>query len=189
LCRGAGQHRLGTATIDEFISKRRADRGVKKGSTVSPHSINHDLRHIKAALAVAREWGHLPALPRFRMEKAPKKLPRYVTGDQFAAIYKACESARFPKDQPFAAADFWRALAVMGYMTGWRVGDMMGVRRADLDLDAGTAVTRAEDNKGKRDELVKVHPVVVEHLRRLASFSPVVFAWPHDQRTLHTILA
>jgi hypothetical protein len=31
---------------------------------------------------------------------------------------------------------------VMGYMTGWRIGDMLGLRRDDLDLEGGMAVTR-----------------------------------------------
>ena len=36
-------------------------------------------------------------------------------------------------------------------MTGWRIGDMLGLARADVDLVAGTAITRweAEGNKGK----------------------------------------
>src|SRR5262249_10887791 len=151
-----------------------------------PYSINKDLRHIKAALRVAKEWGYLKELPRFRMEKAPKNLPTYVTGDHFAAIYAACEKARMPLDQPYPAADWWRALIVMGYMTGWRISAMLGLRRDDLDLDAATAITRAEDNKGKRDERVKLHTVVVEHLKKLAGFDPHVFPWNHDRRTLQT---
>ena len=43
-----------------------------------------------------------------------------------------------------------------------------------------------EDN---RDERVKLHPVVVAHLRRLVCFDPCVFPWNHDRRTLHTIFA
>jgi integrase len=71
-------------------------------------------------------------------------------------------------------------------MTGWRIGDMLNLRREDVDLDKGTAIIRwdAEGNKGKRDELVKLHPVVVEHLRRLANFDPNVFPWNHDRTTL-----
>jgi integrase len=61
---------------------------------------------------------------------------------------------------------------------------MLGLRREDLDLDAGYAITRAEDNKGDRDDRVKLHPVVVEHLKKLASFAPVVFPWNYDRRTL-----
>lgn len=58
---------------------------------------------------------------------------------------------------------------------------MLGLLRDDLDLDAGTAIVRAEDNKGKREGLVKFHPVVVEHLRWIAHFDPHVFPWPHDR--------
>ncbi len=136
---------------------------------VSEATINKELRHLKAVFNVADDWGYLSRVPKFRMEKEPKRLPTYVTGDHFAAIYKACDVATLPKNVPnVSPADWWRALMVMGYMTGWRISDMLGLRREDLDLEAGTAITRAEDNKAGRDELVKLHPVVVEHLRKLA---------------------
>jgi integrase len=179
---------LTTRHVDEFIAARRQERGRRPGDIISPASVNKDLRHVKAALSVAVEWGYLKQLPRFRMEKAPKKLPRYVPGDHFALIYRVgCEAARMPEGMAYAPADWWRALMVTGYMTGWRIGDMLNLRRDDLDLDAGTAVIRweAEGNKGKRDELVKLHPVVVEHLKRLPGFTPTVFPWNHNGRTLY----
>jgi integrase len=174
-----------TQAVDDFIAARRKEPGRKKGSLVSPATVNRDLRHVKAALAVAVEWGYLPALPKFRMEKVPKELPLYVTGEHFALIYRACDKAKLPADQPYPAADWWRALLVMGYMTGWRISDMLGLWRDDLDLDRGEAVTRAKDNKGKRDERVRLHPVVVDHLKKLAGFDPRVFPWNYNPRTLH----
>jgi hypothetical protein len=36
---------------------------------------------------------------------------------------------------------------VMGYMTGWWIGDMLALRRSNLDLEAGTAVSLAGDNR------------------------------------------
>jgi integrase len=177
---------LTTEHVDDFIAARRQEAGRREGDLLSPFSLNKDLRHIKAALAVAVEWGYLPRLPKFRMEREPGKLPTYVTGDHFAAIYQACEHARMPEEVPnLSAADWWRALIVTGYMTGWRIGDMLALRRDDLNLDAGTAITRWADNKGKRDELVKLHPVVIDHLRRLAGFFPTVFPWNHHERTLY----
>lgn len=138
---------LSTAHVDEFIAARRKEPGQKGGSLLSPASVNKDLRHVKAALAVTFEWGYLPAVPKFRMEKAPRKLPTYVTGEHFAALYTAgCEAARMPKGMPYPPADWWRALLAMAYMTGWRIGDMLALRRDRLDLDAGTAVSLAEDN-------------------------------------------
>jgi integrase len=176
--------------IDHYVAQRRQERGRRRGSLMSAATVNKELRHLRAALRVAKDWGYLPDVPRFRMLREPGKLPTYVTGDHFAAIYAACEQARMPEGLPNAtAADWWRALLVMGYMTGWRIGDMLALRRDRLDLDAGTAASLAEDNKGKRDELVKLHPVVVEHLRRLAGFGPVVFAWPHNERTLYAEFA
>jgi integrase len=176
---------LATEHIDEFIARRRQERGRKKGEPVSPATVNKDLRHIKAALTVAHEWRYLYAVPKFRMEKAPRKLPTYVTGEHFALIYgMGCEAARKPGRLPYSPADWWRGLLAMAYMTGWRIGDILALRRDQLDLDAGTAVSLAEDNKGKRDELVKLHPAVIEHLRPLSGFTPTVFPWCHNRRTL-----
>ena len=66
---------------------------------------------------------------------------------------------------------------------------MLGLRRDDLDPDAGTAITRARDNKGKRDERVKLHPVVVEHLKKIGAFDSHVFPWNHDRTTLQNEFA
>jgi integrase len=119
------------------------------------------------------------------MIRAGGRLPTYVSGDHFAAIYSACDAGRLPVGLAYPPGDWWRALVVTGYMTGWRVGDMLKLRREDLDLAAATAITRCEDNKGKRDALVKLHPVVVEHLATLVGFGTLVFPWSHSKRTLY----
>jgi integrase len=155
----------------------------------SPATVNKELRHLRAALKKARKWGYLTAAPDFDLEREPKRLPTYVSAEHFAAIYQACDQATMPTDQAYPAADRWRALLVTGYMTGWRISDMLGLRREDLDLTAGTAITRCEDNKGKRDELVKLHPVVVDHVKKLSGFSPTVFPWAHNRKTLQTEFA
>lgn len=175
--------------IGDFVATRRQERGLRKGDVISPASVNRDLRHIKAALKVAFDWAYLPTMPKFRMEREPKKLPTYVSGEHFAAIYRACETARLPKAANVVPADWWRSLLVMGYMTGWRIADLLAFRRDQLDLDEGIAVSLAEDNKGKRDERVKLHDVVVEHLKRLAGFDPLVFRWNHNIRTIYTEFA
>jgi integrase len=173
-----------TQHVDDFIAARRQERGKKRGEQVSPATVNKDLRHVKAALRVAAEWGYLPRLPKFRMEREPKRLPVYVTGEHFTAIYAACDVATMPEGMPYPAADWWRGLVVVGYMTGWRISDILGLRRDDLDLEGGFAVTRFESAKGKRDDKVKLHPVVVEHLKQLAGFTSTVFPWNHNRRTL-----
>ena len=155
---------------------------------MSPATVNHDLRHIKAALKIAHEWGYLPTVPKVRMEKEPKKLPTYINGDDFAKLYEACDKAKLPDNiANVTVGDWWRGLLVFGYMTGWRISELIGVLWADVDLEAGEAITRFEDNKGKRDERVKLHPVVVEHLAVLKTFGAItVLPWSFNRRTLHT---
>ena len=85
---------------------------------------------------------------------------------------------------PYPATDWWRALFPFSYMTGWRVSEPRLLRRDDLDLDEGFAMTRHDDNKGNRDDPVPRTSVVVEHLQAIASFDVLVFPWPHHERSL-----
>lgn len=173
-----------TETIDRFIAKRRLERGDKKGSTVSMATINKELRHLKAVLRVAHEWEQLPKMPKVRMLKEPKKLARYVTPEHFAAIYKACDQATYPNDLHCPAADWWRALLTFAYMTGWRISEILALRKDDIDWTAGTALTRAEDNKGDRDDLVPLQPVVLDHLKIVIGFGAMAFTWNQDLKQL-----
>lgn len=198
--------RLTSADIDLFIARRKAEStsdqrahnrqsGDRKaprrkpdasGRKVAPATVNQALRYIKAALRTAAEWGELERVPRIRFLKEPKRLPTYVPPDHFSAIYSACDQARRPVDVPnVETVDWWRALLVTAYLTGWRVGQIMALKWADIDLDAGVAVTRWDENKGKRDMKVPLHPVIVDHLRRLAnSGSSRAFPWPHEPNQL-----
>jgi integrase len=175
---------LKTQVIDSFVAQRRNEPGKKKGTTVSAATINKELRHLKAVLRVAKDWGYLQEIPKVRMLREAVKIPRYVTPAHFAAVYQACHAAVRPSKYPFAAGDWWRALFVFAYMTGWRIGEMMALRRHDLDVNQGRATTRHCDNKGRRDESIPLHPLVLEHLARIRCFENRVFPWPHHERTL-----
>jgi integrase len=178
-----------TQAVDTYRTKRRAEAGRREGDTVSSATINKELRHLKAAFKKAHKWGYLPALPDVEFEREGKKLPRYVPPEHFAKLYEACDNARLPEALPYPAADWWRGLLIMAYMTGWRIGELLALRRLDVDLDGAKAVTRADDNKGKRDEQIALHPIVVEHLAKLPAFPPDMFPWPHDSRTLYVEFA
>ncbi len=180
---------INTQHVDDFIAARRQEPGIRKGETVSPATINKELRHLKAALRKPKRWGYLHAVPEVDMVGEPGKLPTYIPPDHFAKLYQACaEHARWPEDQPYPAADWWQALLITGHMTGWRIGQLLALKRSDVNLDAGTVVTRWETNKGKRDQIVPLHPFVVEHLKKLAGFSPYLFPWNHGRRRIYAEL-
>lgn len=175
-----------TRTFAAYVTKRQAETHGSKDApkTLSPATINRELRNLRAIVRKANKWGYLPKLPEIEFLREPEKLAVYVTPQHFAKLYQNAGAARWPDCGPFEVADWWQALLVTAYMTGWRIGSLLALRWADVDLDGAVAVSRAADNKGKRDQRVPLHPIVVEHLRKLASFSPVVFAWEHPRRGL-----
>lgn len=118
------------------------------------------------------------------MVKEPGKLVQYVTTDHFGAIYKACDVASRPATGHYTATDWWRGLLTFACMTGWRIREILALRWDDISLEGGYAITWHDDNKGKRDERVPLHPVVVEHLRKIVDFGTLVFPWPRSDTTV-----
>jgi integrase len=173
-----------TLTVAQYVAARKGENGAKPGTKVSPATINKELRHLRAIFRKAKKWKYISEVPEFEFLREPEKLPTYVTPDHFAALYLACSKATLPDDLPYPAADWWRGLLVTAYMTGWRIGSILALRREDVDLDAGTAISRSEDNKGARDQLIPLHATVIQHLRRLPSFGPTFFPWNVGRRLL-----
>ena len=170
-------------TIDTYAAKRRRERGRKPKSTVSPYTIKKELSAIRAALNVACDWGYMAGVPKVRKVKVPEAMPRPVTQEHFEVIYNACHVATMPKGLTYPAEDWWKAILVFGLTTGWRKEEILSFRREDLNLETGEILTRADDNKGGRDDIDFLPDVTVAHLQTVTSFSALVFPWPHDLRT------
>jgi integrase len=176
---------LRTAHIDRYAAVRRGDDGKVKGSKVSAATINKELRHLKAVFRKCQEEMGLKDLPKFHRQRETPELRTYVPPEHFAALYHACKAAKLPKRKTFTAADWWKGLLIMAYLTGWRIGALLALRREDVDFEKATAVSRAVDVKGKRGVKTPLHSIVIEHLKRIPGFSPVVFPWPHPRRRLY----
>ncbi len=175
---------IDTGTIDDFRKRRLV--GCDESAPVAPSTVNRELRYVRHALRRAKRWGIVDDVPEFEFARKAEKMPTFVPPEHFAAIYTACDHAKRPKRVPnVKAADWWRALLVTAYMTGWRVGQILALKWADVDLDAGTALSQAEHNKGNRDAFLPLHPLVVEHLRKIQTFGKgAVFAWDTNRRAI-----
>ena len=75
-----------TDMVDQFTAKRLEGHGIK-GRTISPATVNKDLRYIRAMMRVAQDWGYVANVPKLRFLKTNTKLPTYVSAKHFAAIY------------------------------------------------------------------------------------------------------
>jgi integrase len=174
-----------TQTIDEFVSLRQVEKGKKNSSTISPATVNRELRHLKAVLRIAHDWGYLPLVPKVRKVKEEQRIGAIVTPEHFQLIYDSCEKATLPEGLHCPAVDWWRALIVFAITTGWRIGEIMAFRRADLDLKTGAILTRAGDNKGGRDDVDYLPDAALALVKPIVGFGELVFTWPHDEGRLY----
>lgn len=179
-----GRPRIPKAVAAGAPRKQKQRKPLKPTDTVSPATINKDLRHLRAAFRKAKKWKMLAEAPEVEMLPVPERDPYFVDDATFKLLYDACDSMTRPESADFTAADWWRALLCFAYMTGWRIGEIKDLKRADLDLEAGTARVEAEATKGRREARVGLNAILVDHLRAIVGSDPLVFAHPHDRRTL-----
>lgn len=173
------------AAMDEFVAWRLTQPGRMGRDTTRETTVNWYLRHLCSAFGKAFDWNMMAVRMTVDELKTKKHRPTYIDSDNFEALYNACQYMKQPKRMPYTACEWWQGLLTTAYLTGWRIGELVALRRSDVDLEAGTILTRAEDNKASYDEVTHLHPVVVEHLRKLAAITKQQFQWPFHHRKLY----
>jgi integrase len=184
LCKPERTTDLTTKAIDLYIAKRSKEKG-KTGGVVSACTINKELRALRAAANVAKDWKQLREAPKFNWVDESENEPTFISSDDFEAMYAACDAATRPVLPNIETADWWRSILLFAYLTGWRVGEILRLQRTDLDLAEGIAITRAKDNKGKKTVKVPLHSLIVDHLEQIKDFGPSVFPWPHEDTAIY----
>ena len=119
--------RLALKALGDVVGHRIALRTIniqkinnfKKSSLgrIKPVSVNTYLRHIKAALNTAGEWGYLKNVPKLKLVKVVKKLPRVLTTDEIDKILDYSEKTDW---------EMWRIIQ-FALWTGCRRSEILGL--------------------------------------------------------------
>ncbi|MEO1996452.1 MAG: tyrosine-type recombinase/integrase, partial [Planctomycetaceae bacterium] len=126
------------------------------------------------------------AIPLIRMQKAPRRIQRYVSAEHFAAMFAAAEKMTTPEIPNATPCDYWRALISFAFVTGWRINEILNVRRDDVNFETGQVIARWDDSKGKRDELIFIPESVVALLKPVwQSFSDRPLEWKLSRRNIY----
>ena len=159
--------RISQRDIDRFTSLRQKEQG--QYGPVAVVSVVTTLKCIQTALRQAKRWKYLDEVPEFQMPRVEQRQPSYIGQDEFAAMYEAAAEMTSPQIPGVTPADYWRALITFLYLTGWRIGSSVALRWDQLEeTDQGVVVSSpAEQNKGKRDVQITLHPEVARHLTPL----------------------
>lgn len=125
--------RLDQITREE-IEKYKA-RKVKAG--LSAKTINNHLTALRKCLAVAHEWGKLPAIPRVQWLRTKEPDMDFFSFDELEQLLAA------------AGREPYRTMVLVGARTGLRVGELLGLRWCDVDRRGAKLTIRQAIVRGK----------------------------------------
>jgi integrase len=147
-------------------------RRYGKGSApLSAKTINNALACLRKMLAVAEEYGVVKAAPKVRLLKTNTSPFDFLDFEEAERLVKA-----FGEDL--------RAAALLAVKGGLRLGELVGLQWADLDLARGSVTVRRNvyrglvqsTPKGGRAREVQLPSSVVDALRPLRNLKTWVFA-------------
>ena len=159
--------------LTEFFEEHRSE--IPRPGELTPQDLRtyvaalHDAGYAKAS--VSRRLASLRSFFRFcereglvesnpakplRNPRRERKLPHFLTGREIGRLLVAP-----PKDTPLGLRD--RAILETLYSAGLRVSELVGINRADLDLEDGLVRVRG---KGKKERLAPLGSHAVRAIRR-----------------------
>lgn len=147
---------VGEKQLLRSIRQRHIDQwaGVILAKGTSATTINSYLRHIRAALGTAVEWGWLERMPRLKPLREPKRLPPALTPQEAVRLlYREKDLTR-------------RALWRFFLWTGARRQEVLDLRWEDVHLEGQQPWARLI-GKGDKERLIPLVPGAVRALESM----------------------
>jgi integrase len=167
--------RLGAVLVRHLTSARVDDHLHElERAGAAPASVNHVRAKLRTVFFKAKKAG-LWAGPNPILETEPRRVPKRVH-----PTLRADEIAQLLDCVPPS----WRSFTATAIFAGLRKGELCGLQKADVDLDAAVMIVRRsydhETTKGGHADLVPISPVLDAYLRTAIDESPsdFVFPWP-----------
>ena len=147
--------------IDKYVGCRSKE--------VCPASVNVEIRHIKAALSIACQWGLIQSNPAKGIKPLPipERAPRFFTMDQMQQILKTIDI------QPL------KQIVVFAVNTGARLSEIINVRWSDVNFqDKTVRISNKEDfhTKSKRERTIPINAETFELLFGMERKGEYVFS-------------
>jgi integrase len=167
---------LTDATVAAFM------RAYSQGR--SPATTNTALAHLCAVANYAARQGLCGWLA-IKKLKEYRRVPRARTVEEVAQLLGYCDtlSGRFG---PAAAGPAWKALFATIYDTALRIGACLSIRQDDCDLTRRWVLARAEGQKQKADQVLRISEATADYLEEIWQPSrELVWTWHLKPRTFY----
>jgi integrase len=129
---------LPLASLDARAIEKHKTRRTKEGK--GPGTINRELVTIKHFMRLAVEWDWLEAAPKVALLQEPEGRVRWLTAAERNALAKALGKSQ---------REGLRRVVSAALLSGQRLGKIIGLQKADVDLAAGQLTIRNQRKGGK----------------------------------------
>ena len=151
---------LTAARISEY-KEQRARSLTRRGTRISPATLNRELAALRHLLRLAaEEWQVIERAPLIRLAKEPQGRLRFLTEDEIARLLAACADETRRRQSPHLAA-----IVTIALNTGMRKSEILGLVWERVDFARG--VLLLEMTKSGRRREVPMNQAVYEVLSDL----------------------
>jgi integrase len=158
---------LGTLRLVEVTAGRVEVYLQSRSERLSPQTLNHLRRFILTAFNMAKRAGRFSGVnpaSEVARRKVEKRLPDFLRASEVPLVLSAL-------------SDRWRPLFATAIYTGMRRGELLGLRKSDVDLTSGLVnVSRShgrDTTKGSRAEAIPMARELLPYLQQALARSPV----------------
>jgi integrase len=157
-------------TVARFLSHRLTQKSV--GTAAKDRAQIHALWEFAARRGLTG-----PRWPQIRSIRSPERVPQCWLADEMVSLLAAA-SAREGHIAGVPAGRWWRAAVLTAYESGCRIGELLGVRWADVSPSG--VLFRAENRKGGRRDIYRpISPACYEAID--ATRTPRCYVWEWDR--------
>ena len=138
---------LTAGRISEY-KEQRAHQLTRRGSRISPATLNRELAVLRHLLRLAaEEWQVIDRPPLIRLAKEPQGRLRFLTEAEIARLLAACDDETRRRQSPHLAA-----VVTMAVNTGMRKGELLGLVWERVDFSRGVLLLE-RTKSGRRREI------------------------------------
>ena len=180
---------LGSVSPFDLASFKAA--AVAAGLAVA--TVNKHLRHLSHLLTKAGPIGPgnrdglglVAVSPWTKPLREREKQIRTVDDAAFMAFYESTGAARYPNVPGILPAAWWRALIVCALTLIVRRQALLGLTWGNVDLVGKWVTVEGTTDKAGRVRRKRLHDAARSHLLRIRHPGPLVFPFPHSEKTFY----
>lgn len=170
--------------------------GRSPGSPRQPETVKNYLVLVQALLDKAAQPGPrnrdaagiLERAPYVKPPKVTRKIPRTVSPEVLGNAYLATVGMDRPQVPGIKPPAWWRAILVVAYNTGLRMGSLWKLRMEWVDWQGACIRIPGSALKNRIGQTIPLNATTLEHLRAIRGERELVFPWTMHRRSFWILL-